>query len=256
MCRIDDVGTPVAKCTHSEIVPAAPLSHVEVLVVVVVRNGRKPGIPVQRTWNRFFIGKFGNFRIPPVPATRIVHVGCDFCDIFDDPGFFPCLKLEIIGFGVSLITHLGYHIRIFQRSFNQQFRFIKCSGQRFFHVNMFSGFQREHTNGKMRMVGCRNHNGIEILSGFIKHHAEIFECFGFRVVRHCFFSMFCSQIHIAECNDVYHAGFYKFIQHFKSPVAYADKGYIYFVAGTDYPIITLYSLIDCCGSFGSYPAQR
>src|SRR5690606_14163189 len=45
MCRVDDMCTPVAQCSHPEIVPAAPLPVVEVLVVVVMVARHQPEVP-------------------------------------------------------------------------------------------------------------------------------------------------------------------------------------------------------------------
>src|SRR3546814_8703032 len=71
MGRIQDMRTPVAQCPHAEIIPAAPLP-VDIIVVIVVllRNGRVPKIPVQRVRDWLCRWKGFDIRVPPMPTTR------------------------------------------------------------------------------------------------------------------------------------------------------------------------------------------
>ena len=96
MSRVDDMCAPISQSSHSEIVPASPLSVVVILVEWMRSGLTGPYIPVQGGGNRLSSRESGNLRIPAVPASSAVHVGSDGRDIFDYSGFLPGFELEIV----------------------------------------------------------------------------------------------------------------------------------------------------------------
>ena len=68
-----------------------------------------------------------------MPTTGTIHVGSYRCHIFDYPGVFPSLELEIIGFRMSLVTHLGHNLILLCRT-HHKFNFIERARHWFFHI--------------------------------------------------------------------------------------------------------------------------
>src|SRR5690554_4888197 len=96
MYGVDNMRTPVTQGSHTKIVPAAPLAVVKIFVIVVVTLRQQPYIPIQRLWNRFCRGEFSDGGIPPVPASRVVHMRGNSRHIFYNACLFPSFKLEVI----------------------------------------------------------------------------------------------------------------------------------------------------------------
>ena len=97
----------------------------------------QPGIPVHRFRNRLAHRHVFDVRVPAVPAARTVHVCRNGCHIFDDTRFFPGFKLEIIGFGMALVTHLGDY-SVFLGGTHHNFNLIESTCHWFLYIHMFA----------------------------------------------------------------------------------------------------------------------
>ncbi|CCY50227.1 unknown [Bacteroides sp. CAG:189] len=174
MCRIENMCSPITKCPHPKIIPATPLSIDVIMIIIMPRLSTQPTIPIQCLWNRFTGRHTRHFRIETMPTTRIIHMRRNRCYILNYTSFFPSLKLEIICFGVSLITHLCYNT-IFRSSTHHQLYFIKRMSHRFFYINMFTQRHSKHSGGKMTMIRSTDTNRINLPLHLIEHHTEISE---------------------------------------------------------------------------------
>ena len=108
-----------------------------VMVVIMILSYADPCVPIHRLGNRFSHRHMPNIRVPSVPATRIIHMGGNGGNILDNTGLFPCLELEIVRLGMSLVTHLGGYL-IFLRQFGKQTRFVNGVGKRFLRIAMLA----------------------------------------------------------------------------------------------------------------------
>src|SRR3546814_13910515 len=100
-----------------------------VVIVVLLRNGRVPKIPVQRVRDWLCRWKGFDIRVPPMPTTRRVHMGGHGRYVFDDASIHPRLKLEIVCFRMPLVSHLGNHLVVFACCLHQQLTFLECTGK-------------------------------------------------------------------------------------------------------------------------------
>ena len=131
---------------------------------------------------------------------------------------------------MSLIAHLcDLTWAVFGR-LHEQLGFVECSGKRFFHIDVFPFGEREHTYGEVGEVGCGDGYSVKSIAGFVKHLTEILEPFCVRIHRQDFLCMFCSEIHVAECDHIDHACFSEVVYDLFAAVAYSDIGYLYLTA--------------------------
>ncbi len=209
----------------------------------MVITSHQPGIPIQRLRYRFSHGELFNARIPTVPTAGVIHMSGDSCHIFNDTGFFPCFELKIIGFRVSLITHLGNHPWILLSCFHYQLRLKESAAQRFLHINVFPFGHRQHYCREVGEVGCSNSHCLYLISHLVKHLPEVFEPFCVREFSQRFLGMFPAQIHIAQCHHVGQARFIKIVDDLPTPVADAYMSQVYFFIGADNPVVA------CCIHF-------
>ena len=78
-------------------------------------------------------------------------MSCYSSDVFDQTGFFPCLELEVVGFGMSLVTHLGNDTE-FLFGTSSSLDFLEGAGHRFFHIYMFSMSHCLDRDREMRVI--------------------------------------------------------------------------------------------------------
>ena len=57
VCGIEDMRAPISQRTHSKIVPAAPVSLVELVGKVMPLASSEPGVPIHVLGNRLCLGK-------------------------------------------------------------------------------------------------------------------------------------------------------------------------------------------------------
>jgi len=131
-----------------------------------------------------------------MPAARRVHVSRNRCNIFDQTGFFPCLELEIVGFGVPLVTHLGNDAE-FLFGTHHNFYFLEGAGHRFFYIYVFSMSHCLDSDREMGMIRSSYGYGVDLVS----HLAEILETRNLREHRNNLLSMRSPHINIAKCYD-------------------------------------------------------
>ena len=201
VCRIQNVSAPVSQSSHTEVIPTTPLSVYIILVVFVERLCHQPGIPIEGFRHRHRIGHMGNIGIPPVPTTGAVHVGGNGRYIFDDSGLCPCLELEIVGFGMSLVSHLRYYA-VFLFGGYQALYFIESTGQRFFGINVFTQRHGQYGDGEMGKVRHANGYRVDLIGHFVEHLAEILILLGFGEQLHVFLRLRCSHIYVAQGHDI------------------------------------------------------
>ena len=95
---IQEVSTPIAKRSHTEVVPAAPIALMIQVAEVMVADAAMPCIVVHTSGDGITFWHLGHVPVVLVPATVIVHMGHHLCNIFDDACFHPSLELEVVGF--------------------------------------------------------------------------------------------------------------------------------------------------------------
>ena len=201
MCRIQDMCPPVTQRTHTEVIPATPLSHMVIMVIIMMLHYTQPGIPVHCLRNRLTHRHMFDIRIPSVPAAGRVHMRCYGCYIFYKSGFFPGFELVIIRFRMSLVTHLSdYSVFLFAP--HHQFHFIEGTSHRFFHIDMFTMSHRFNCNREMRVIGSSYRNCIDLVRHLIKHLAKILKTLGFREHRYKFLRMLGPHIHITKSHYI------------------------------------------------------
>ena len=149
MCGIHDMCSPVTQGSHSEIVPAAPLPVVIVLVEFMWSGLRRPKIPIHSRRNGLSRREFIDIGIPTMPSSTAIHMRGHSSHILDDSGVHPGFKLEIIRFGVTLITHLGGQFWILLCCLNHQIHLLECACHRFLHIHMLTFFECHHGHWEM-----------------------------------------------------------------------------------------------------------
>ncbi|MPM02720.1 hypothetical protein SDC9_48975 [bioreactor metagenome] len=227
MRRVDNMGAPVAQRAHSEIVPAAPLSVDIVVIVIVPEFSSQPCIPVERSRNGFRERHIFHIRIERMPTARIIHVGGNRRYIFDDAGLFPCLKLKIIRFRMSLIAHLSYHAILFSSPYHQ-FHFVESMCHRLFNKDMFTQRHREHGGREMTVVRRSDANRIDFISHFVEHHPEILIARSIGEQIDDIQRMLGSHIGITQGNNITVSGFVQTLNDVGAPVTNANTGQVYF----------------------------
>ncbi|MPM80254.1 hypothetical protein SDC9_127301 [bioreactor metagenome] len=146
----------------------------------MIRLRRQPGVPIHRFGNGFCSGELLDVRIPSVPSACVVHVRCNGSNVFYNAGFFPGFELEIISFGVSLVTHLGDYLRVFPGCFYHQFNFVESTPHRFFHIHVFTLFNGHHYSREMGKIGNCYGNRLNLVPDLIEHHSKVLETFRIR----------------------------------------------------------------------------
>ena len=194
---IENVCTPVAQGTHTIVIPATPLAQVIVVVVVVILGYTGPNVPIQCFRLRLAHRHVFDPRVPAMPTTGVVHVGSNGGHILDDAGLFPSLELEIVGFGMALVTHLGNDI-IFLGGPHHDLNLLEGTCHRFLHIDMLAIADGFDGDGEVRMVGHTYRDGIDLVSHLLEHLAEILEAGSFREHVHDLLCMGCSHIYITE----------------------------------------------------------
>ena len=232
VCRIQNMCTPVTQRTHTEVIPTTPLSHVIIMVIVMMLHYPQPGIPIHCFRNRFSHRHMLDIRIPSVPTTRRVHMSGDSCYILYQTSFFPCLELEIIGFGMSLVTHLCDHA-IFLFTAHHQFYFLESTRHRFFNIYMFAVGHCLDCDREMGMVGNPHRHSIDLIRHLIEHLTEILITGNFREHGDQFLRMLRPHIHIAKGYNITQSGLIQFLGNFTTPVTNANKCDINFLVRTN-----------------------
>ena len=168
-----------------------------IMIIIMMLHYAQPGIPIQCFRNRFTHRHMLDVRIPSVPTARRVHMSCDGSYILDQSGLFPGFELEVICFGVSLVTHLC-NDTVFLFAFHHQLHFMESTGHRFFNIYMFAMSHSFDGYREMGMVWNPHRNSIYLICHLIEHLAEILEALSFREHRYKFLRMLSSHIHIAK----------------------------------------------------------
>src|SRR5439155_25108660 len=77
-----------------------------------------------------------------------------------------------IALGETLITHLRVNY-VLRARFTHDPRLVERSSQRLYTVDVFAQLQRSNRGDRVRMVGCRDQNRIDLLFHLIEYLAEV-----------------------------------------------------------------------------------
>src|SRR5690606_13995528 len=132
------MSSPVAQSAHSKVKPTTPLPIYKIFTVMMSQGLHLPDFPIQCFRNSLWVWKSSNIMVPSMPPPGAVHVSIYSCNIFNNTSVFPSLILEIIGFGVSLISHLCRKFWILPSLGHHQFNLIERSCHWFFNIYMFA----------------------------------------------------------------------------------------------------------------------
>ena len=189
----------------------------------MIRHNSMPSIPIHSCRDSFFLRKAIDVSIVIVPATRAVHVSRHSRHILDDSSILPSLKLEIIGFGVALVAHLGSKLRMFASCLHYEFCLMERAAERFLDVDVLPLIQSQHHEREVRVVwNCPDYS-LEIFAAFVEHLTEVLELFYVRVSCEDLLALRAVQIDIAKSHDIYHAGFFELLDDLFAPVSDSDK---------------------------------
>ena len=201
-----------------------------VRMVVVPLCGTQPCIPIH-VLRQLLSGREAVYvGIPLVPAAFVVHVCGYGMYILDDARFHPRLELEVVGFGMSLVTHLSHHVRTLACGFHQQLGFVEGACHRLFHVYVLARCQCQHGDREVRVVGRSDGYGVEVLSGLVEQLAEVAELLCLRVHADYLLCMRCTHVYVAQGHYVYHLGFGKVFDDLHASVTDTDISNLYFFA--------------------------
>ena len=159
-------------------------------------------------------------------------MSCDSGNVFDQAGFFPCLELEVVAFGVSLVTHLRNDTE-FLFGTHHHFYFLEGAGHRFFYIYVFSMSHCLDSDREMRVVRYTDCYGIDLVGHLVEHLTEILETRYFREHRNKFLSMRRTHIYITKSNDFTQTCFIQFACDLTSTVTDTDKSDSHFFVGAD-----------------------
>src|SRR5690606_33284809 len=132
------MSSPITQCPHAEIKPTPPLSIYKIFIVIVAKCLHLPQLPIERLRYLLRRRKTLDVWIPPMPAPRHVHVCIYPCNVLDNSGIFPSLKLEVIRFRMSLISHLRNDLSLFTSFPHHQLHFPKGLRHRLFYIYMLA----------------------------------------------------------------------------------------------------------------------
>lgn len=249
MAGVEDVWPPVAEAPAAIVIPTAPISRMELVAVgVLVGDTIQPLIPVYINWEWLLrVGR--GLGTPAVSAARFVHVGGDASDVFDDAGFAPCLKLEIVGTGMPLVAHLRGDTAACGEV-HHALALAKGVGEWFFAVDVLAERHGQHGDGEVCVVGGGDDDCVDLIAHCVEHLAEVSKCSSFVVWVNiwelatlasnrgdgakgceCCLGVLTFQVHIAQGDDITQTGLHTGGPVGDTPVADADQRYIDFFAG-------------------------
>ena len=155
-----------------------------------------PSVPIHSLWNWIALRHLYHIPIIFMPTTIIVHMSNYRGNIFDDACFLPCFELEIVGFGMSLITYLSGNLWMTLGHLNQQLTFLESPNQGFLTINMLSIFHCHHCDKEMDMIRYTCSNCIEVIGIFFKELTEIGKTFSIRVHVEYLLTLFSIKVNI------------------------------------------------------------
>ena len=179
-------------------------------------------------------------------------MGSDGGDILDDSRILPCLELEVVAFGMTLVAHLGHHLRMTFRHLHHELTLKECAAHRLFKIYVLPVGHCEHGDREVHMVGHRGADSIEIAGCLVKHIAEVAEtlCVGIHV--HHLLCVVCSHVDITKHGNIYHTGPCKLVDVLLSTVAYADIGDSHLIVFGDFRLASRCGGGKCV----AYPSER
>ena len=202
-----------------------------VMIVFMILRHAQPGVPIHRFRNRLAHRHVLDVRIPPVPAARIVHVGCDSGYILDDTGFLPGFKLEIIPFRVPLVTHLRHHAILLGRT-HHDFNLMERPRHRLLYIHVDAMRHSLNRNREMGMVRHAYRYRVNLARHLVEHRTEVLIAGNFREHMDNLLRMFCTHIHIAKSHHVTKPRVVQLFGNLATAVPNTDECDIYTVVST------------------------
>ncbi len=92
--------------------------------------------------------------------------------VANDPGFDPFLDEASALVGVAVVAHLGDHLSL-RRGGAQFARLGDRVRKRLLDVGVLAHLDRHHRGREVHVVGCRNHNTVDLVLHLLEHLAEI-----------------------------------------------------------------------------------
>ena len=201
MNGVEDVRTPVAECSHTEVIPRPPLALMILRGVVVPLSGSKPGVPVHALRQRLSLWQMLHGRVEAMPTATVVHVSRHGGDILDDACFLPSLELEVVCLGVSLVAHLRGQFRMATSHLHEQFCLEERAHHGLLQIDVLAMRQCHHGNGEVDVVRNGCYDSIEIVGCLLEEFAEVAEAFHLRETAEDFLALLAVEVYVAEgCN--------------------------------------------------------
>ena len=231
MGRVYEMCTPVTECSHTKVIPAAPVALMEFIGVVVIHGGAQPGIPVHALRKMRCLRESGYGGVVSEPPPFFIHKRVYPGDVLDDARFSPHLELRETWARMSLIAHLSHYFRMLSRLGHQELILQEGTCKRFLAIHVYTFPDSSHTYWKVRMVRSGHDHGIKPRSHLIEQFSKISVPAGMRILAKNFRTLRSFKVHVAESDDIHHTRCGKFPFVFGSPVTDADEGNV------DHPVL-------------------
>ena len=193
--RAHGMDAPVADLPGAEIEKATPIVGSVLHAIGTHSRVPQPQVPIEVIGNSRFGRRF-------LPAGRMGAGGSGdmrFGHVADRAGPDNLRSHADAFMRVSLVTHLRGDF-VLDGRVGQQARLPGCSGQRFLHVDVLAALHAGVRHCGVHVVGDADGAGVDVLSFFIQHDAEIF-VLG-RLVEAREVRCGAGFVHVAESHDV------------------------------------------------------
>ena len=227
MHGVEDVCSPVAEGSHSEVIPRAPFALMVLSGVVMPLGSTEPGVPIHALRQGLCFGQVFDIRVETMPATAIVHVSSDGGDILDDACLLPRLELEVVAFGVALVTYLGGQFGMTACHLHEEFSFEEGTRHGLLQIDVLAVGERHHGNGEVDVVGHGSHHGFEVAGSFLEQLAEVAEALDVGVFLQHFLALLSVEVYVAEGGDFDHPRTEEVVEVLFAAIADADEGNLY-----------------------------
>src|SRR5690606_26490293 len=111
--------------------------------------------------------------IPSVPTACIIHMCINPGDILDDSSIFPRFELEVVCFGMPLVTHLGDHLTMLSCFLHHQFYLPECLRHRLLDIYVLAQLQSRHGYREMGKIRRTDRNRVNLIAHFVEHFPKI-----------------------------------------------------------------------------------
>ena len=228
--RVEDMSAPVAKGSHTEVVPRAPFTLMVFAGIVVPLGSAEPSIPIHTCGQRLSLGQVLDIRVEAMPTAAVVHVCRDGSDVLDDASLLPCLELEVVALGVSLVANLCGQLGMAACHLHQQLSLEEGARHGLLQIDVLAVGERHHGDGEVDMVGHGGYDSLEVICAFLEELAEVAIALDVGVLCEYLLALFAIEVHIAEGCDFDHARAQEVVEVLFATVADANEGNFHLVA--------------------------